>query len=222
MVDRIQSGKLGNWVALAALSAVMGVPAPVAAGFRGHRLAFAAQAQHRPAEGPSPKSDFADGGGSAHPQGRGQANARGMAGMPPKWVERLQEMSPEEQQKFMRNDAEFRHLPSERQAMIRARLQHWNSLTPQQRAELRTREYNFEHMSPEQREQIRTNLLPRWRELPMDRRMAVRQHLRALQGLSPADREARLNDPEFTRGLSPDEQGILRDLNRIQAPVPAQ
>jgi len=99
-------------------------------------------------------------------------------------------------------------------------LQRWNSLTPEQRAEFRTRESNFEHMSPQQREEIRNNLLPRWRDLPMDRRLTVREHLRSLQGLSAADREARLNDPEFMRGLSPNEQGILRDLNRIQTPPP--
>jgi hypothetical protein len=94
-----------------------------------------------------------------------------MAGLPPKWVERLQEMSPEEQEKFMRNNAEFRRLPPERQAQVRNRLQRWNNLTPEQRAEFRTRESNFEHMSPQQREEIRNNLLPRWRDLPMDRRL---------------------------------------------------
>ena len=229
MVDRIQSGKLGKWATLAAMMAAMCVPAPAQAGF-GRHLAFAAPQHHGEGAGAgasvgggagsgAEKSDFT-GGGGAKPQGRGKADGRGMAGLPPKWVERLQEMSPEEQEKFMRNNAEFRHLPPERQAQIRNRLQHWNNLTPEQRAEIRTRESNFEHMSPEQREEIRNNLLPRWRELPMDRRLTVREHLRSLQGLSAADREARLNDPEFMRGLSPNEQGILRDLNRIQTPPP--
>jgi hypothetical protein len=219
MMVRVQSGKLGNWAALAALVAAMCVPAPAHAGF-GHRLAFAAPQHHPEANaGGAEKSDFA-GGGGAKPQARGKGDGRGMAGLPPKWVERLQEMSPEEQGKFMRNNAEFRHLPPERQAQIRNRLQRWNNLTPQERAEIRTRESNFEHMSPEQREEIRNNLLPRWRELPMDRRLTVREHLRALQGLSAPDRDARLNDPEFMRGLSPNEQGILHDLNRIQAPPP--
>jgi hypothetical protein len=218
MVDRFQSGQLGKWATLAALMAASCVPAPARAGF-GRHLAFAAP-QHRDGAGAgAEKSDFM-GGGGAKPQGRGKGDGRGMAGLPPKWVEHLQEMSPEEQEKFMRNNAEFRRLPPERQAQIRNRLQHWNNLTPEQRAEIRTREFNFEHMSPQQREEIRNNLLPRWRELPMGRRLAVREHLRSLQGLSAPDRDARLNDPEFMRGLSPNEQGILRDLNRIQAPPP--
>jgi hypothetical protein len=219
MVVRIQLGRVGKWAMLTALMAAVCVPAPAHAGFGGH-LSFAAPQHHGDGGGGGEdKSDFKAGGGGK-PQGHGKGDGRGMAGLPPKWVERLQEMSPEEQEKFMRNNAEFRHLPPERQAQIRNRLQHWNSLTPEQRAEMRTREFNFEHMSPQQREEIRNNLLQRWRELPMDRRMVVREHLRSLQGLSAADRDARLNDPEFMRGLSPNEQGILRDLNGIQAPPP--
>jgi Protein of unknown function (DUF3106) len=231
MLDRIQSGKLGKWATLGIMVAAMCVAAPAQAGF-GRHLAFAAPQRRGEAAGvgvgagtgagaggSTPKSDFA-GAGGAKPQGKGKADGRGMAGLPPKWVERLQEMSPEEQEKFMRNNAEFRHLPPERQAQVRNRLQHWNNLTPEQRAEFRTREFNFEHMSPQQREEIRNNLLPRWRDLPMDRRLTVREHLRSLQGLSAADRDARLNDPEFMRGLSPNEQGILRDLNGIQSPPP--
>jgi uncharacterized protein DUF3106 len=226
MVYRIQSAKLGQWTMLAAMMTAMCVPVPARAGF-GRHLALAAPQHHGESAGAGAlgggaggeKSDFV-GGGGAKPQGKGKADGRAMAGLPPKWVERLQEMSPEEQEKFMRNNAEFRRLPPERQAQVRNRLQRWNNLTPEQRAEFRTREFNFEHMSPQQREEIRNNLLPRWRDLPIDRRMTVREHLRSLQGLSAADRDARLNDPEFMRGLSPNEQGILRDLNRIQSPPP--
>jgi hypothetical protein len=218
MVDRSQCGQLGKWATLAALMAAICVPSPAHARF-GRHLVFAAP-QHRDGAGAGAGAEKSDFMGGAKPQGRGKGDGRGMAGLPPKWVEHLQEMSPEEQEKFMRNNAEFRRLAPERQAQIRNRLQHWNNLTPEQRAEIRTREFNFEHMSPQQREEIRNNLLPRWRELPMDRRLAVREHLRSLQGLSAADRDARLNDAEFMRGLSPNEQGILRDLNRIQAPPP--
>jgi Protein of unknown function (DUF3106) len=220
MLDRTQFGRLGKWAMITALMAAVCVPAPTHAGFGGH-LSFAAPQHHGDGGGGGgEKSDFAAGGAKPQGQGHGKGDGRGMAGLPPKWVEHLQEMSPEEQEKFMRNNAEFRHLPAERQAQIRNRLQHWNNLTPDQRAEIRTREYNFEHMSPQQREEIRNNLLPRWRDLPMDRRLTVREHLRSLQGLSAADRDARLNDPEFMRGLSPNEQGILRDLNGIQSPPP--
>jgi hypothetical protein len=220
MRNRIQSGHLRKWATFAALAAAICVPSPAHARW-GRHLAFAAPQHHAEAGGGAEKSDFAAAGG-AKPQARAKVEGRGLAGLPPKWVEHLQEMSPEEQERFMRNNSEFRRLPPERQAQIRNRLQRWNNLTPEQRAEIRTREYNFEHMSPEQREEIRNNLLPRWRELPMDRRLTIREHLRSLQGLSASDREARLNDPEFMRGMSPNEQGILRDLNRFQAPPPPQ
>ena len=55
------------------------------------------------------------------------------AGLPPRWVERLQGMTPEEQEKFLSNNARFRSLPPEQQARIRQRLQNWNHLSPEQR-----------------------------------------------------------------------------------------
>src|SRR5690242_12513064 len=83
---------------------------------------------------------------------------------PPKWVENLRNMSPEEQARFMQNDARFRNLPPERQEQIRTNLARWNQLTPQQRDALRTRAQIFNRLTPEERAEVQRDLLPRWQK----------------------------------------------------------
>ncbi len=60
--------------------------------------------------------------------------------LPPRWIDRLQAMTPTEQEKFLNNNERFRRLPPERQAQIRQRLQVWNGLSPEQRQTLVERE----------------------------------------------------------------------------------
>src|SRR5277367_5614102 len=61
---------------------------------------------------------------------KAQPNTRGMEGLPPKWVDNVRDMSPEDQERFMQNNQRFQSLPPERQAQIRNNLQKWNSLSP--------------------------------------------------------------------------------------------
>jgi hypothetical protein len=153
-------------------------------------------------------------------QQRPPANAtpgeRGMMGLPPKWIERVQDMTPEQQERFMRNNQQFQSLPPWRQEQIRQNLAKWNSLPPDKQQEIRDRERIWEQMTPEQQDYVRNTLLPRWQQLPPQRRAVIQRHLRALNGLSDSDREARLNDPNFLQGMSPDEQQMLRDLAHLR------
>ncbi|MDE3109793.1 MAG: DUF3106 domain-containing protein, partial [Acidobacteriota bacterium] len=59
----------------------------------------------------------------------GRPNVRNMEGLPPKWVEKLRDLPPSEQERFLRNNERFRNLPPERQEQIRRNLQRWNNLT---------------------------------------------------------------------------------------------
>lgn len=154
----------------------------------------------------------------ANRPGGGQGNGRGMAGLPPKWVENLRNMSPEEQERFMRNNQRFQSLPPERQAQVRQNLQKWNRLSPTERNAIRDRERVWEQMSPQQREHVKDDLLPKWQQMPPDRKQLLMGRLHTLQGMTPADRQAALNDPKFMEGLNPDEQGVLRDLNSLRNP----
>ena len=148
----------------------------------------------------------------------GPGAGRGMAGLPPKWIDNLRDMSPEEQERFLDNNRRFQNLPLERQAQIRNNLQKWNQLSPTERNAIRDREYMWEHMSPEQRQYVQGVLLPRWQQMPPERRQLINGRLHTLQSMTPAEREAVLDDPRFMQGLSPDEQSMLRDLNSLRNP----
>lgn len=157
------------------------------------------------------------------PEGRAPAErpAPGArAGLPPRWVERLQEMTPEEQEKFLSNNERFRSLPPEQQARIRQRLQNWNNLSPEQRQTLQQRERVLAQMTPEQRRYVRQTLLPQWQSLPPERRQVVLGKLRDLHDLSDSARAAKLNDESFMNGLAPDEREMLRGLSSLRVGTP--
>jgi hypothetical protein len=156
----------------------------------------------------------ANGGGAA----KGQPNERAMEGLPPKWVDRVRDMPPEQQQQFFENNAQFRQLPPARQEQIRQNLEKWNRLSPEEKDAVRQREQFLDNLPPEQREYVRNTLLPKWQGLPQPRRQAINQHLAMLRNMSPSTQQAALNDPKFTQGLSPDEQSMLRGLNSLRNP----
>lgn len=149
---------------------------------------------------------------------RGQPNMRAMAGLPPKWVEKVRDMPPEQQQRFMENNAQFQSLAPERQEQIRKNLQKWNNLSPEQKQQARNAEAALERMTPEQRQYVRSTLLPKWQAMPQERRQVISHHLAMLREMSPGTQQAALSDPKFMRGLSPDEQSMLRDLNSLRNP----
>jgi hypothetical protein len=142
------------------------------------------------------------------------------ADLPPRWVERLQGMTPAEQEKFLNNNARFRSLPPEQQTRIRQRLQTWNNLPPEQRQTLMQRERVLEQMTPEQRRYVRETLLPEWQNLPPARRQVVLGKLRDLHRLSDSERAAKLNDESFMNGLAPEERQMLRGLSNLRVGPP--
>ncbi len=146
-------------------------------------------------------------------------NARALDGLPPKWVENVREMPPEEQERFMQNNERFKSLSPERQQQIRQNLQKWNNLTPEQQTALRQREAVLEQMTPEQRQYFNKTVAPKWQAMAPDRRQAINRHLAMLSKMGPETQQAALNDPRFMQGLSPDEQSMLRDLNSLRNPT---
>lgn len=143
------------------------------------------------------------------------ANPRA-AGMPAPWLERLQDMPPAEQERFMNNNERFKNMTPEQQARIRQNLQQWNQLSAQQRQEMRNRQKVWASLTPQEREYVRDTILPRWQNMLPDRKALVSQRLRQLQELDDAQRQAKLNDPAFVEGLNPDEQEMLRSLSRLR------
>jgi Protein of unknown function (DUF3106) len=141
---------------------------------------------------------------------------RSMMGLPPKWMDKLRDLSPQEQERFMRNNARFQSLPPQRQEQIRRNLERWNQMTPEQRDAMRNREQILERMSPGEQQEVVKDLLPRWKNLRQDRREILNGRLRVLRGMTPNERQQALQDPQFMRGLDDNEQDLLRKITALR------
>jgi hypothetical protein len=151
-------------------------------------------------------------GGGAKP-----LNERAAVGLPPKFVEKLRDMPPDEQERFMQNNEKFQSLPALRQAQIRQNLQKWNALPEEQKERIRATETMLENATPEQREHFQSYIVPKLEQMPPLRRARVINHWRRLQGLTPAEQQAALHSPAFMGNLTPDEQSVVRDLSSMGA-----
>jgi hypothetical protein len=117
-------------------------------------------------------------------------------------LRKFSELSPQDKQKVLDNNRKLQNLsPNERQELNR-RAQAWNRLTP------------------EQKNHIKNDVLPKWRTMPMERRQAIRQRLQILQNMPESAKNERLNDPNFTRGMSEEDRQTLRDLSHLHVGGP--
>jgi hypothetical protein len=111
-------------------------------------------------------------------------------------------LSPADKQKVLENNRNYQNLsPAQKQEMNR-RAEAWNRLTP------------------EQKNHIKNDVLPKWRAMPMERRQAIRQRLQILQNMPESAKNERLNDPNFTRGMSEEDKETLRDLSHLHVGGP--
>jgi hypothetical protein len=166
-----------------------------------------------PKGGAKPQQETRPNGGGGNPQGSGgnrpnaaqqpNTNPNGNPNRPPSSYtppqpqRKFSDMTPQERQKILDNNNRYRNLsPAQREELGR-RAEQWNRLTPQQQSH------------------IRNDVLPKWRQMPLERRQAIRQRLRVLQNMPESARNQRLSDPEFTRGMSDEDKATLRDLSHL-------
>ena len=127
-----------------------------------------------------------------------QTNAnRPPAQKPPNTQDRWRNMSPTDRQRVLQNEDRLRQMSPSQQQVLRDRAQVWNRMTPQQR------------------DHVKNDVLPQWRQMPPDRKQAIRSRLRVLQNMPESARNQRLNDPNFTRGMSEEDRSTLRDLSHL-------
>jgi hypothetical protein len=145
---------------------------------------------------------------------------RRMLDLPTQWIDRVQQMTPAEQERFLANNERFHSLPPARQAQIRQQLQKWNSLTPEQRQALIERQQVWNNMPPDQQRYVRDTLLPQWQSMMPRRRQVILEKLHELRGLDDTQRAAKLSDESFVSGLNPQERKILEDLSNLRVTGP--
>jgi len=114
---------------------------------------------------------------------------------PPK--KEFNSLSPQERQKVLENNRRLQNLPPAQRQELQERAQVWNKLTP------------------EQRQHIRSDVLPKWQQMPPDRKRAIQQRLGVLKNMPESARNQHLNDLNFTRGMSQEDQATLRDLSHL-------
>jgi Protein of unknown function (DUF3106) len=156
----------------------------------------------------------------SNPQGGTNAgvNSSSEPKIPGQWTQKLGQMSPQQQNHFLQNNERFKNLPPEKQQQVRENLRKYNTLSPTERMAMKDRQATWERMSPEQRQYVQKTLLPKWQQMSSDRKQVVNDRLHTLQGMAPEDRQRSLNDPQFMRGLNPDEQSVLRGLDSVRNP----
>jgi hypothetical protein len=167
--------------------------------------------EHSPA---NPNNPGANVGGAGANRG-----GRDLGGLSPGVRQNLRDMSPQEQQRYMQNNERFKSLPPQQQAQIRRNYQQkWNNLSPAEQDRLTHSAQIWRNLSPQQRQYVQSTLLPKWQQMSPERKQLVTGRLHTLQGMSATERQAALDDPQFMRGLNPDEESVLRGLDSLNAP----
>jgi hypothetical protein len=116
---------------------------------------------------------------------------------PPQPQRRFSDLPPQDRQRILENNNKYKNLPPAQRQELKDRAEQWNRLTPQQQSH------------------IRNDVLPKWRQMPVERRQAIRQRLRVLQNMPESARNQRLSDPKFTEGMSDEDKATLRDLSHL-------
>ena len=133
------------------------------------------------------------------------------------WLTEHKNLSPDEQEKLLEKDPNFKTLPPQRQAELRERLRKFNSLPPQQRERALDRMRFMANLSKDQRQQIRdaNQVL---QGLPEDRRIMVHKALRHLSQMTPAERAQAMSEDRFKNMFSEKERDVLTKLSAINPP----
>src|SRR6202050_722749 len=100
-------------------------------------------------------------GTNAPANGRAGSNGQAATRLPSPWAQRLGQMSPQEQERFLQNNERFRSLPPDRQQQIRQNVQRYNSLSPTERGAMKDRAEAWQRMSAEQPQYLQRSLLPK-------------------------------------------------------------
>jgi len=141
------------------------------------------------------------------PPGRTQSNGP----KPGKWLREHMNQSPQEQQRELQNDPEFKRLNPQQQQHLEQRLNQFNSLPPERRERMLNRMQRVESLPPDKQNLLRDSL-QQFRQLPDDRRRQVRHAWNSLSAMPPDQREQVMNSDRFKSTFSDQERSTLKGL----------
>jgi Protein of unknown function (DUF3106) len=131
------------------------------------------------------------------------------------WLQRHQNLSPEQQEKALQSEPGFSRLPPETQQRLLNRLQQLNRMPPDQRQRTVDHIEAMEHLTPQMRQQVRASFQD-FRSLPPDRQRMVSKAFRDLRAYPPEQRSAMMNSPKFQARFSPQERSILGNILAVE------
>ena len=131
------------------------------------------------------------------------------------WLNQHQGMAPQDQERLLRNDPSFNHLPAATQQRLVQQLHQLNQLPEQQRERRLARSEMLERMSPQEQMQVR-QAGRSFLALPPDRQAVVKRAFQDLRSVPLDQRDTVLNSARYQSQFSPDERGILGNLLRAE------
>ena len=145
--------------------------------------------------------------GHAAPPAKVQNNAP----KPGKWLHEHWNDPPQQQQRELQNDNDFKRLTPEQQQHLLQRLNQFNSLPPQQRQRMAQRMRAMEDLPPAKQDLLR-NSLQQFRQMPDDRRRMMRHAWNSLRQMPPDQQEQVINSDRFRSTFNDQERSTLRGL----------
>lgn len=131
------------------------------------------------------------------------------------WLQRHENLSPEQQERALKSEPGFNQLPPEIQERLLTRLRQLNKMPPEQRQRTVDHIEAMEHLTPQMRQQVRASFQD-FRTLPPDRQRMVRKAFRDLREYPPEQRTAMMNSPKFQAQFSPQERSILGNILAVE------
>lgn len=130
------------------------------------------------------------------------------------WLMKNKNLAPQDREKALENDPNFKNLPPDRQQRLRKRLEWFNTLPPERQQHVLNNMNAWNSLTPEQQARAK-DLFGRYRQLPMERKRVMRQAFTMLRGLDPVQRQAAIESPRFKSTFSDSERDLLRGMTEL-------
>ncbi len=138
------------------------------------------------------------------------------------WLRKYKDLPPDQQQKALENDPQFRKLPPDRQILLQQQLRRFSALPPEKQKIILKRMETWEHLTEAQKKEAKT-VFTKIRQLPPARRKLMAGAIRDLRKMDPQQREQALNSAEYHSKFSNQELDLLKGVLKLPlAPVHAE
>lgn len=138
------------------------------------------------------------------------------------WLRKYKDLPPDQQQKALENDPQFRKLPPDRQILLQQQLRRFSALPPERQKVILRRMETWEHLTDAQKKAAKT-VFAKIRQLPPARRKLMMGAVRDLRKMDPQQREQALDSDAYRGRFSNQERDLLKSVLKLPlAPVNAE